>query len=86
MLEVSGVPRKNHDMSQVTDKLYHMRLYLVHLPLVVSELTTLVVIDIDYIGSYKLNYSKTCLNQTSMGLKNLFSLDRYSDYTGSNYI
>jgi hypothetical protein len=31
-------------------------------------------------------YSKTCLNQTSLGLKNLFSLDRHLVYTGSNYI
>jgi hypothetical protein len=31
-------------------------------------------------------YSKTCLNRTPMGLHNLFSVDRYSVYTGSNYI
>jgi hypothetical protein len=31
-------------------------------------------------------YSKTCLNQTPLGLKNLFSLDRRLVYTGSNYI
>jgi hypothetical protein len=31
-------------------------------------------------------YSKTCLNQTPFGLKNLFSLDRCLVYTGSNYI
>ena len=32
------------------------------------------------------NYSKTCFNRTPMGLNNLFSLDRYLIYTGSNYI
>ena len=31
-------------------------------------------------------YSETCLNQTPVGLKNLFSLDRCLVYTGSNYI
>jgi hypothetical protein len=31
-------------------------------------------------------YSKTCLNWTPMGLKNLLSLYRYLVYTGSNYI
>jgi hypothetical protein len=30
-------------------------------------------------------YSKTCLNRTPLGLKNLFSLDRCLVYTGSNY-
>jgi hypothetical protein len=30
-------------------------------------------------------YSKTCLNRTPLGLTNLFSLDRYLVYTGSNY-
>ena len=38
-------------MSQVTDKLYHFILYPVHLTWVGIEPTTLVVIDIDYIGS-----------------------------------
>jgi len=32
-----------------------------------------------------LAYSKTCLNRTPLGLKNLFSLDRCLLYTGSNY-
>ena len=31
------------------------------------------------------SYSKTCLNRTPLGLKNLFSLDRCLVYTGSNY-
>ena len=31
-------------------------------------------------------YSKTCLNRTPLGLKNLFSLDRCLVYAGSNYI
>ena len=31
-------------------------------------------------------YSKTCLNGTLLGLKNLFSIDRCLVYTGSIYI
>ena len=45
-------------------------------------LTTIIIVSLWMI----ISYSKTCLNQTPLGLKNLFSLDRYSGYTGSNYI
>ena len=47
---------KTIDLSQVTDKFYHIMLYWVNLAWAGFELTTLAVIDTDYTGSCKSNY------------------------------
>jgi hypothetical protein len=49
-------PKKTTDLSQVTDKLYHIMLCQGHLACAGFELTKLVVIGTDCIDSYKSNY------------------------------
>ena len=53
--------KKTANLSQVADKLYYLMLYRVHLTWAGVKLTTLVVIGIDCIGSYKSTYHTTIL-------------------------
>jgi hypothetical protein len=52
----SQYQEKTTDLPQVTDTLYHIMLYSIYITIAGFELTTLVVISTDSIGSCESNY------------------------------
>ena len=90
LLEETGVPREIHRPAQITDKLYHLMLYQVHLAWAGFELTTLMVKDTDRPDSCKSIYHtiKTTTTPLHMLIPGLYCImhDVLSIFTNKMFI
>ena len=77
LVEKTGVPGKNHWPVSSHWQIYHIMVYCVHLAITRFELTTLVVIGTDCIGSYKSN----CHTITTMTVPHTFCRGQYKEHS-----
>jgi hypothetical protein len=81
LVEETGGPRHNTDLSQVSDKLYRIMLYTSRWSR--FELTTLVVIGTDCIGSCKSSYH-TIMSRRRFKYQSLYNMTYIRYYTSTD--
>ena len=88
LVEETRVPRENHLPAASQTNFYHILLYRVHLAWAGFELTTLVMIGTDCIGSYKSNYhtiTKTTPSIYTQATNVLVYMDNISSFKNHKF-